>query len=52
MAIVEEYMSGNCKISFDDKYAVKTKEEVNKILKQISEIYSRYFSEHPEDLIE
>lgn len=41
MAIVKEYMDGNCKITFCDDYCVKTKEEVDKLLANAAEIYMR-----------
>ena len=52
MAIVAQCMSGNCKVTIHDDYFVKTKEEQDEILKRISQIYSRYFSEYPENWID
>lgn len=52
MAIVKEYMSGNCKIIIDNAFIVESKDYVNQILKEISIIYSQYFSENPERYID
>lgn len=48
MALVKEYMDGNCKIHIYDDYCIKDKVEIQKILDRISLMYSKYFSEHPE----
>ena len=40
MAIVAEYKIGNCKVYIDDSCMVKTKEEVDKILRDIGEFYA------------
>ena len=40
MAIVKQYMDGNCKVTFCDDYYVKTKDEVTNLLSTAAEIYA------------
>lgn len=42
MAVVADYMDGNCRIIIKDDYAVKTEEEKQKILKNMAEIYVKH----------
>lgn len=42
MAVVMEYMSGNCKITVMDDYMVKTKEETQQILDNMAKICMKY----------
>ena len=52
MAIVEELTFGECKIYVDDSYCSKvTPEEIKQKLKEISQIYSEYFTKYPEHYI-
>ncbi|HBR31923.1 MAG TPA: hypothetical protein DD733_07555 [Clostridiales bacterium] len=44
MAVAADYMDGNTHIIIRDDYCVKTKEEVDKVLDRISEIYVRIFT--------
>jgi len=44
MAIVAVYKSGNCTAYFDDSCCVKTQEEIDRILKNVADIYVRYFT--------
>lgn len=48
IAIVKEYIEENCIVRILDDSMVKTKEESDKILKEIDDIFSRYFSENIE----
>lgn len=48
MAIVKHYMSGSTEIVIRDTAFVKTKEEQDKIIEEVSRIFSKYFTEHPE----
>jgi predicted transcriptional regulator len=49
MAIVKQYISGKTKITIDDMHCVKTQSEIHNILAEVSNLYSQYFTEHPED---
>lgn len=53
MAIVEQYMDGNCKVTICDDYFYKTQEEIDAALRRISKIYAedryqRYLKEKAE----
>lgn len=43
MAIVEQYMDGNCKITIHDDFCVKTKKEMDIILDNIANIYINHY---------
>ena len=43
MAIVEQYMDGNCKITICDDYCVKTKKEIDAILDDVARIYINHY---------
>lgn len=40
MSIVAKYKIGNCTITIDDKYCVKTKEETDRIIRNIEDFYA------------
>lgn len=40
MAVVAQYKIGNCNVTIDDRYCVKTQEEVDKILRDIGDFYA------------
>lgn len=42
MAIVDDYMDGNCRIIIHDDYVAKTPKEQEKILKNLAETYVKY----------
>jgi len=43
MAVVKDYMDGNCRIVIYDDHCVKTQKEVDEILENVARIYRRYF---------
>jgi len=45
MAVVADYMDGNCRIVICDDYCVKTQEEKDKILKRVADIYVRHYTQ-------
>jgi hypothetical protein len=45
MAVVKDYMDGNCRIVIYDDYCVKTQKEVDEIIATVARIYRRYFTE-------
>jgi hypothetical protein len=50
MAVVKEYIKDNCRIRIHDDSMVRTKEESDKIIKDIDQACSRYFSNNIEKL--
>jgi len=46
VAIIADYMSGDCRIVIHDDYVVKTREEYEEIKRRMSEIY--YFHRRKE----